>query len=95
VWPREDPPFGGSENTGSVADFRSEAVGRDSSVGIATRYGLDGPAMVSRRGGGGKFPTPVQTVPGAHTASCTMNSVSFPGINRPGRSVEHEPLYSA
>jgi hypothetical protein len=27
-------------------------VGRDSSVGIATRYGLDGPGIESRRGGG-------------------------------------------
>jgi hypothetical protein len=27
-------------------------VGTDSSVGIATRYGLDGPVIESRRGGG-------------------------------------------
>ena len=34
-------------------------VGRDSSVGIATRYGLDGPGIESRGGGGGRdFPQP-------------------------------------
>jgi hypothetical protein len=27
------------------------AIGRDSSVGIATRYGLDGPGIESRGGG--------------------------------------------
>ena len=27
-------------------------VGRDSSVGIATRYGMDGPGIESRWGGG-------------------------------------------
>jgi len=32
-------------------------VGRDSSVGIATRYGLDGPEIDSRRGGGEIFRT--------------------------------------
>jgi hypothetical protein len=32
------------------------AVGRDSSVGMATRYGLDGPGLESRRGR--DFPNP-------------------------------------
>jgi len=41
-------------------------VGRDSSVFIATSYGLDGPGIESRRGGGGgvglaKFSTIFQT----------------------------------
>jgi hypothetical protein len=43
-------------------------VGRDSSVGIATRYGLDGPGIESGWGGGARFPAPVQTVLGAHPA---------------------------
>jgi len=34
-------------------------VGRDSSVGIATRYGLDGPGIESQ--GGARFSAPVQT----------------------------------
>jgi hypothetical protein len=31
--------------------FNLPSVDRDTSVGIATRYGLDGPGMESRRGG--------------------------------------------
>jgi len=54
-----------------------------SSVGIATDYGLDGPG--SNPGGGRDFP-PVQTGPGAHPASCTMGSGSFPGV-KSGRGV--------
>jgi hypothetical protein len=44
-------------------------VGRDSSVGKATRYGLDGPAS---NPGGATFSATVHTGPGAQTASCTM-----------------------
>jgi hypothetical protein len=47
---------------------------RDSSVGIATRYGLDGPGIESRWGA--RFSAPVQTGPGAHPASCTMGTGS-------------------
>jgi hypothetical protein len=50
-----------------------------SSVGIATDYGLDGPMMESRWGA--RFSAPVQTGPGAHPASCTMGTESFPGVN--------------
>jgi hypothetical protein len=48
------------------------------SVGIATGYGLDGPGIESRWGGA-RFSAPVQTGPGAHPASCTMGTGSFPG----------------
>ena len=51
--------------------------GRDGSVGIATHYGLDGPGIESRWGA--RFSAPVQTGPGAHPASCTMGTGSFPG----------------
>jgi len=55
-------------------------VGRDSSVGIATLYGLDGPVIESRLGGGGaRFSTRVRTGPVTHPASCTMGTGSFPG----------------
>ena len=52
-------------------------VGQDSLVGIATGYGLDGPVIESRWGA--RFSAPVQTGPGAHTASYTMGTGSFPG----------------
>ena len=44
-------------------------VGRDSSVGIATRYGLGGPRIDCWSGA--RFTLPVQTGPGVHPASCT------------------------
>jgi hypothetical protein len=56
----------------------------DSSVGIGTRYGLDGPGIESQWGV--RFSTPIQTSPGAHPASYTQ---SFPGLKQPGRGVDH------
>ena len=61
----------------------------DSSVGIATRYGLEGPGIESRWGA--RFSAPVQTCPGAHPASYTTGTESFPGVKRPRRGVEHLP----
>ena len=51
--------------------------GPGSVVGIATGYGLDGPGIESRWGA--RFSAPVQTGSGAHPASCTMDTGSFPG----------------
>jgi hypothetical protein len=65
--------------------------GGDSSVGIATGYGLDGPGIESRWGA--RFFAHVQTGPGAHPASCTMGTGSFPGVKRPGRHVDHPPPF--
>jgi hypothetical protein len=42
-----------------------------------------------------RFSAPVQTGPGAHPASLTMGTGSFPGVKRPGRGVHHPPLSSA
>ena len=67
----------------------TSALGRDSSVGIATRYGLDGPGIESRWGA--RFFVSVQTGPGTHPASYTMGTGSFPGVKRPGRGVDHPP----
>jgi hypothetical protein len=67
--------------------------GRDSSVGIATGYGLDGPGIESRWGA--RFFAHVQTGPGAQPASCTMGTGSFPGVKRPGRGADHPPPSSA
>ena len=52
-------------------------VGRDSSVGVATRYGLDGPGIKSRWGP--DFPHPSRPALGAHTASCQWVPGLFPG----------------
>ena len=49
--------------------YYREIVNRDSSVGIATRYGLDGPGIESQGGGGAKFSAPVQNGPGVHPAT--------------------------
>ena len=68
-------------------------VGRDSSVGIATLYGLDGPGIESRWGRDfprlsrpalGPTPPPIQWVPGLSR-----------GVKRPGRDVDHPPTSSA
>jgi len=63
---------------------------------------LDGPGYLSRysnwlRDGwsgdripvGATFSAPVQNGPGAHPASYTMGTGSFPGVKRPGRGVNH------
>ena len=44
---------------------------------------------------GARFFAPVQTGPGAHPASYTMGTGSFPEAKRPGRSVDHPPPSSA
>jgi len=38
-----------------------------------------------------RFSEPFQTGPGAHPASYTMGTGSFPGIKRPGQGVDHPP----
>ena len=48
--------------------------GQDGSVGIATRYGLDGPGIESLWGEGARFSASVQTGPVAHPASDTMGT---------------------
>ena len=68
-------------------------VGWDNSVGLASRYGLDGPGIESRWGA--RFSAPVQTSPGAHPASYTMDTGSFPGVKRPGRDVDNPSPSSA
>ena len=52
-------------------------MGRDSSIGISTCYGLDGPGMESRWG----------DQPGSHI----MGTGSFPGVKLPGRGADHPP----
>ena len=61
--------------------------GRDSSVGIATRYGAG--RSGNRIPVGARFSALVQTDPAAHPASYTMGTGSFPGAKRPGRGGDH------
>jgi hypothetical protein len=67
--------------------------GQDSSVGIAAGYGLDGSGIESQWGA--RFIVHVQTGPGAHPASYTMGTESFPGVKWPRRGADHPPPSSA
>jgi hypothetical protein len=67
--------------------FRMRVLG--SSVGIATGYGVDGPRIESRWGA--RFFAHVQTGPGAHPVSCTMDT----GGKATGACADHPPLSSA
>jgi hypothetical protein len=68
--------------------LRSFKIVWDSSVGIATCYGLDVPG-IDPRWEGARFSAPVNTDPGAHPASCTMGTGSFPGVKLPWRGGDH------
>jgi hypothetical protein len=58
-------------------------MSRDGSVGIATRYGLDGP--VAKR-----FSAPVQTGPVAHSSFCTIgHPVSSLRVKQRGHDIDH------
>ena len=79
-----DLSLASQKSIGILVDIRMDLAllivcwcGLDSSVGIATGYGLDGPGIESRRA---RFSAPVQTGPGAHPASCTMGTGFFPGL---------------
>jgi hypothetical protein len=68
--------------------------GWDSSVGIATRYGLDGPVIDSRWGR--DFPhLSIHTGPGAHPTSYKIGTGSFLVVKRPGRDGDHPPPSTA
>ena len=59
----------------------------DSSVGIATRYWLDGPRIESRCRR--DFPQP------SRQALCNGYRIYFTGVMRPGRGINHPPPSSA
>jgi len=44
---------------------------------------------------GVRFSAPVQTGPGAHPASYTMDTGSFPSVKQPGHGIDHPPPSSA
>ena len=45
--------------------------------------------------GGSRISAPIQTGPGAHPASYTMGTGSFPEVKHPGRDDDHPPPSSA
>jgi hypothetical protein len=61
----------------NIVFYQDNGGGRDSSVGIATGYGLNGPGMESRWGA--RFFAHVQTGPGAHPALLYNGCRVFPG----------------
>ena len=62
--------------------------GRDSSVGIANRYGLDGPGIGSRWGR--DFPHPSRPVLGP-TQPPVQRVPSLSSVKRPERGADHPP----
>jgi len=67
-------------------------TGRNSSVGIATRYGWT--VRGSNPGGEARFSSPVQSGSGAHPASHTTYTGSFPGLKAAGACVNHTPQFA-
>ena len=68
-------------------------MGWDSSVGIVTRYRLDGPGIESWLGV--RFSALGLSGPGAHSASYKMGTGSLPGVKLPWRGTYHSPPSSA
>jgi hypothetical protein len=64
------------------------SMGRDSSVGVATSYGLDGRGIESRWGGE-IFSNRRDPSWGSPSLVYNGYGVSFPGVKRPGRDVNH------
>ena len=67
-------------------------VGRDSSVGIATRHRLDGPGIESRWGR--DFPHPSRPALGPTQPPVQWVPDFLPGVKRPGRGVDHPLPFS-
>ena len=67
-------------------------VGRDSIVGVAVFYSLDGLEIESQWGQ--DFPHPFRPAHGAHPTSYTMGTGSFPGVKQLGCG-NHPPPSSA
>ena len=71
-----------------------DVVGHNSSVGIATGYGMDGPGIESRWEA--RFSAPVQTGPGAPPNLLYNGYRVFPwDKDRPGRDTDPSPTSSA
>jgi hypothetical protein len=77
--------------------IRQKIVGRNIVVGTSTRCGLEGLGIKSRRGVGGRgvgsdiFRTRPDRPWGAPTLLHNGHRVSFPGVKRTGRVLDHPP----
>jgi hypothetical protein len=69
-------------------------VGRNSVVNIATSYGMDGPGIESRWGKSFRI-RPHRLCPPPPNLLYNWYRVSFPGIKRPARGVNHPPTSRA
>jgi len=69
-------------------------MGRNSIVGIATRYGLDGPGIESR-GEGEMFHTHPDWLWGPPSLLYHGYRVFLPGVKWPGRGIDHQNPSSA
>ena len=79
----------GCASIGGDSCHESYRLGRNSSVGIATRYGLNGPGIESR--GDEIFRTRPDRPWVPPVLLYNGYRVSFPGVKRPGRGVNHTP----
>ena len=70
-------------------------VGRYSAVGIATRCGRGGPVRGSNPCGSETFHTLLDRLWGPPSLLYNGHPVSFPGIKRSGRGIDHSPPSSA
>jgi len=77
------------KQTASVKSRADSVAGRDSSVGTATHYDLDGPGIEFRGGGGEIFRIRPDRPWGPPSLLYNGYRVSFPGVKRPGRGVDH------
>jgi hypothetical protein len=70
--------------------YRTENVGRENSVGIPTRYGLDVRGS-NPRGGLRDYHHLSRQALGFTQLPIQMGTGAFPGVNRPVRGVDHPP----
>ena len=81
-------PWKLSQTHTELLEGKPKGRGRNGSVGIATRYGLDDPGIKSQWGR--EFPHPFRPALGPNKPPITRRTGSFPGVKRPGRD-NHPP----
>jgi hypothetical protein len=81
-----------SRHTQKLHITNNTKQGRDSSVDIAARYGLDGPGIESRWGGGRDFTHLSRPSLGPSQPLVLWVLHLFLGVDRPGRGADHPPI---